>query len=391
MIKHTKIKDMNFSEYRNGFRANVTVNGKRKTFYGKTKNEIRQKYQEYLEDAENSIDVPMSNFSLNEYIEYWLVNFKLKTIEPSSYDKLERTYKNQIKNTLGTKPMTAITTQDIQDLINLYASPDSGEGLARSGLKKILQLLNQCYNNAIKENKIVDNPCNNVYIPKEMFIKAKTKEQFSLSDIELEMFKKACLKRTSKGNYKYFDGLYLLLLLNTGMRAGELLALNWSDINFKNKTIYINKIVQNKVVDRTQKDYKRVDRIKKGSKTLAGERFIPMNDNTVSYLYEIKRLHDFYEIKTDFVCATSVGTRQTHRNLLRSLKTVIKNYSDIIPQQTSLHTLRHSFGSKLIRSNVDISIVSKLLGHSNITVTYNKYIHVLQEETVKAMSLVAII
>lgn len=394
MFKYTKIKDMTFSKHKNGgVRSNVTVNGKRRSFYGKTQNEVRLKYQEYLKQMENSVEIaPISKIVLNDYIEYWLINFKLRTIEPSSYDKLERTYNNQIKNTIGNKIMGDITTKDIQELINMYASPkDKTKGLSKSSLKKILQLLNQCYKNAIKEMKIEKNPCDNVYIPNDLFIDVKTKEQFSLSDTALAEFKNIALRKTKNGNYKYFDGLYLLVLLNTGMRAGELLALEWNDVDFHNKTIHINKIVQNKIVDRTSKEHIRVDRIKNGSKTRAGNRYIPINESTISYLNEIKSQHKLYKIDTKYVCSTSVGTRQTHRNLLRSLKTIIEKSPKVIPQETSLHTLRHTFGSKLIRSKIDVSVVSKLMGHSNITVTYNKYIHVLQEETAKAMNLITVI
>ena len=75
--------------------------------------------------------------------------------------------------------------------------------------------------------------------------------------------------------------------------------------------------------------------------------------------------------------------------MLRSLYT-IRDKSDIIPDSVSLHTLRHTFGSTLIRNKVDVSVVSKLMGHANIMVTYNKYIHVINEEKAKAMELVEI-
>ena len=148
--------------------------------------------------------------------------------------------------------------------------------------------------------------------------------------------------------------------------------------------------MQNKIVDRTSDTNKRIDRIKNGAKTPSGTRFVPINDNTVYYFKEIQKNNSILGITSKYVCSTKTGSRQTHRNLLRSLYT-IRDQSNIIPKNTSLHTLRHTFGSKLIRSKVDISVVSKLMGHANITITYNKYIHVINEETAKAIDLVEII
>jgi integrase len=395
VFKATKARDMTFYLRDNGtYQSKVTVNGERKTFYGKTKNEVRLKYQEYLKDVSaNSNTHNKCDLTLNAYIEYWLETYKLKTIEPSSYDKLERTYQNQIKNTIGNIRLNEVTTKEIQDLINNYASPKNSttKPLAKSGLKKVQQLLNQCYKKALQEKKISTNPCEGVYIPKDIFIDVATKQQFSLSDSQMMELKDIALTKSKYGEgYKYRDGLVLLIMLNTGLRAGEMLALEWTDIDLENKTISVNKIVQNKIVDRTDEEHRRVDRVKNGSKTHSGHRVIPINHTTVGYFTEIQQNNALLGIKSKYVCSTRTGSRQTHRNLLRSLDTIQKK-SDSIPAETSLHTLRHTFGSKLIRSGIDVSVVSKLMGHANITVTYNKYIHVIQEETAKAMDLVEVV
>ena len=76
------------------------------------------------------------------------------------------------------------------------------------------------------------------------------------------------------------------------------------------------------------------------------------------------------------------------RNLQRSLDRIIKSAK--IPEKISLHTLRHTFGSALIRQGVGVEVVSKLMGHANITITYKKYIHVLQEQQAMAMKSVIV-
>lgn len=208
----------------------------------------------------------------------------------------------------------------------------------------------------------------------------------------MQELKRICLVKTKCSNYqdyKYHDGLVLLIILNTGLRSGEMLALEWEDVDLDNKVIKVNKIVQSKIVDRSNDDHKRVDRVKSGSKTFSGTRTVPINNSTVQYFKEIQKRNLFMGIQSKYVCCTTKGTRQTHRNLLRSLYT-IRDKSDIIPDSVSLHTLRHTFGSTLIRNKVDVSVVSKLMGHANIMVTYNKYIHVINEEKAKAMELVEI-
>ena len=77
------------------------------------------------------------------------------------------------------------------------------------------------------------------------------------------------------------------------------------------------------------------------------------------------------------------------RNLSRSLEKLVERAG--LTKEISLHTLRHTFGSSLIRAGVGVEVVSRLMGHVNIMVTYNKYVHVIREQEAKAMTLVTII
>ena len=76
------------------------------------------------------------------------------------------------------------------------------------------------------------------------------------------------------------------------------------------------------------------------------------------------------------------------RNLQRSLDRLIKKTN--ITKRVTLHTLRHTFGSTLLRRGVGIEVISKLMGHANISITYNKYIHSIQEEEAKAMTMIRV-
>lgn len=374
----------------NRFEGRITVNGTRKSFYGTTKSEVKNKAKEYLQKIENGYREP-KKITLNDYISYWLTTYKLNKIEPSSYTRLYRVYECQIRNTIGNKMIGNITTSDIQKLIDNHANPnnDSVKPLAISGLKRILHLLRPCMEMAVTEGVICKNPCKNVNIPVESCIKTQTKKQTTLNDYEIMQFKKAAVaKYKTTGEYKSRDALVLLIMLNLGLRVGEMLALEWIDVDLDDKIININKTIQCNIKNFSGSGKAQYSRTKNATKTNAGMRVLPLNDDVVNYFLELKIYDENHKIISEYVCATSVGTRNTSRNLQRSLNRVLKNTD--INKKVTLHTLRHTFGSTMLRRGVSIEVVSELMGHANINITYTKYIHVIQEQKAKAMQMVKI-
>lgn len=382
MLKLLNIKERSDGRYE----GRVTVNGIRKSFYGTTKSEVKTKVKEYLMKVENGYKEP-KKIKLDDYAMYWLTEFKLNKIEPSSYTRLYRTYECLIKNDLGNKMIGDVTTKDIQHLIDNYANPSTdGKALALSGLKRILHFLRPCLNMAVKEEIIYKNPCDDVVLPKESCIEVETKRQFSLSDAELEEFRKAALsKYKSVDEYCSRDAFLLLIIVNLGLRVGEMLALKWDDVDFINRVVHIDKTVQSNIMnlDKKHGDNTTYNRIKNQPKTKSGIRVLKMNNDVLWYFDELQKYDKRNGLHSDYVCCTKAGTLVTSRNLQRSLDRILKKTQ--INKKVTLHTLRHTFGSTLIRHGVNISVVSKLMGHANITITYNKYIHTIQEEEAKAM------
>lgn len=133
---------------------------------------------------------------------------------------------------------------------------------------------------------------------------------------------------------------------------------------------------------------KTYSRIKKSTKTNCGVRILQLNDKVIWYLKELQAYDKRHNILSEYVSCTNVGTLNTARNLQRSLDRVVAKSN--IEKHITLHTLRHTFGSTLIRNKIGIEVVSKLMGHANITITYNKYIHAIQEEEAKAMNMIKV-
>lgn len=365
----------------------ISIDGVRKSLYGKTETEVRRKIRQYRSSIESGWKEP-KKIKFADYLYDYIKTFKYGVIKDSSYDRLETVYNCHIKDTIGKKQLGSITTKDIQNLINIRANPPDGceiKPLAKSGIKRIIDLLNPCLKYAVRKKHIQENPMDDVVIP--LNYKKSTVEQFSLNSEELEKLRIACCKKTEQGNYRYRFGLFFMLLVNTGLRPGELLALEWNDIDFENKIISITKTVETNVINRSGSGGKRKD-IVTTTKTINGVRFIPINDNIYFYLNEILEENKKYNIITDYVASSSTGTMARLRNLERTF-VIVRNNANI--QYCNPYTLRHTFGSILIEKGVEISVVSKLMGHSNTTITYNKYIHVLDKQKIKAMKLLDVV
>lgn len=387
------INEMDIRKREDGrLEGRLTIKGKRKSFYGKTKVDVKQKAKEYLNKIENGYIEP-KKIRLNDYIEYWLKTYKWNKIEPSSYNRLYVTYKNQIKETIGKKMIGSITTKDIQSLIDERANPtnQSIKPLALSGLKKIVHLLRPCLNKAVSEGIIGKNPCKDIVYPSVSCIAVLPKKQISLSDIEIEKFKTSALEQyKTTGEYKSRDAFVLLLILNLGLRVNEAVALTWNDFDLNNNIVYINKTVQEglkRYKDGIECDNtKRYSRVKQAAKTDAGTRILKLNDSSLYYISELKKYDERNGIKSQYLCCTRKGTVNNARNLQRSLDRIISRTD--ITSDISLHTLRHTFGSTLIRRGIGVEVVSKLMGHANITITYTKYIHVIKEQEAIAMQMI---
>ena len=389
IINNMTIKLRNDGRYE----GRLTNDSVRKSFYGKTKSEVKNKAKEYLMKIENGYKEP-KKIILNDYIEYWLKTYKWNKIEPSSYTRLYRVYDCQIKNSdIGIKQIGQIETKDIQKLIDDHANPQNKniKPLAMSGLKRLIQLLRPCLKMAVEEGIIYKNPCDNVILPKASCIQVETKTQFSLTPQELDLFQQtATSKYKTTNEYQSRDAFVLLLIVNLGLRVGEALALEWEDIDFNNNIIYINKTVHSNIenFNNAHGNNKTYNRIKKSTKTSAGVRTLQLNNAVIEYLNELKLYDKRNNINSQYIACTNVGTLNTSRNLQRSLDRLVRNSG--IDRHVTLHTLRHTFGSTLLRNGINIEVISKLMGHANITVTYNKYIHAIKEEEAKAMNMIKV-
>ncbi len=361
------------------YEGRITFNRVTKYTYGKTEFECEKKLRAIIRELKKELNP--DGFTIYDYCLYYLKN-KQYVIEVSTYNRIECIIETQIKDSvIANQRLGNIRSDELQRFFNSLAIDEVKE-YSYGTIKIIYTFIAGVFSYAIKNGNIRFNPMLIVRLPKERYCKCKRKETFSLTPEQIKKFKAACLiKNKTNDSYRYRYGIILLLLLNTGIRIGEMLALEWNDIDFDNKIIRINKSMQYNV--KVEEVEKRQIYIKE-PKTKRSIRVIPINNEIKFILDEIVKMNERNDIVTSFVCSDENGNYSRARSLQRSMKMIIAN-TDL--PDIWIHLLRHTFGSELLRKGVDITIVSRLMGHSNTTTTYNIYIHVLDEEFVKAMDL----
>lgn len=313
---------------------------------------------------------------LSDFLTGYIFNVKKNVLKPSSFDREVRTG-NLINKYIGNYTFEQLSTQFIQtELINKLKD----DNYSYSTIHKVYVLLNECLQYAVDTDKLEKNPCRLVkQPPKKMF---KKKEIRWLSEDEIKLFKEQAVCKYKTGNDRYIYGLPISLIIYTGLRCGELAALKWSDIDFENKKIYVRKnIVTIYDYEDTERKTRKVN-LQASTKTSDG-RTIPLIKSAEDILNSIKS--KYQEINPDgFIINNS--DKMVHVDTLSDSYTNIAKTAGI-ENPLGIHTLRHTFASLLIKKGVDIKIVSDILGHKDVSFTYNIYVHILEEQKTQAMSL----
>ena len=123
----------------------------------------------------------------------------------------------------------------------------------------------------------------------------------------------------------------------------------------------------------------------KGTKTVSGNRIVPLNEKAVHALRSLQQIYRMLGVRNDLVLVSRNGKVLSNAQLRRVLDRVLRKAN--IDKPFTLHQLRHTFATRTLKAGVPISVVSKWLGHANISTTNNTYIHVLCSEEKDAAEL----
>lgn len=350
---------------------------KRKCFSGTTKQEANKKITAYIAEFENQVEA--SNESkklLKDSIQNWLEIFKFPTVEQTTYDRCECTAKNQVYPILGDKVVGDIVAADIKNMLNHWMN----KGLSFSTVKKAYVLLNEYFRTMHLEEMISKNPMDNVeMIKKANFLSAQGKECLPECEMITVFTKEEIEKlKTEITKTKYTQAAAYILMLNTGIRTGEMLGVLNSDIDLDKKTMSIRQAVKTIEKREGTKALSKKD-IKVGkTKSATSKRIIPLNKMAIDMIIALRQERYFGE-NTPLVCDENGGYTKPY-SFRNRYYTILKNAGI---ETKGLHSLRHTFATNLVNGikQADGSIkslspkqVADILGHTTSQITEMYYV-----------------
>ena len=357
---------------------------KRKSFSGTTKQEVNKKMTAYIEDFNNQTTTSIeANKTLKESMTNWLQVFKFPSVERTTYDRYECTAENQIYPLIGNKIVGNITAADIKKVLNHWMT----EGYAYTTVKKVHIILGDYFKHLTQEELIARNPMNAApMIKKSNFYAIQEKEDLPTSETitiftaeEIEKLKLEASKAYATGKKLYRQAGAYILMLNTGLRAGEMLGVLNGDIDLERRVLHLQRGV--KVINKRD-GVELLDgstEIKVGKlKSATSKRDIPLNDVAIKMIEELRK--EFYFGEDSPLICDEHGNFTNPERFRRRYHRLLDGAGI---QSKGLHSLRHTFATNLVNGvkqpdgtikALTVKQVADLLGHSTTQVTEMYYV-----------------
>nr|WP_302600230.1 site-specific integrase [uncultured Cellulosilyticum sp.] len=341
--------------------------GKRKVFYGRSEREVKAKIKEYENDLFNHGTIlEKTKILLQDYVKDYILKSLNQRVSSSTVERYMSLYYSHIENSpLGKKYIHEIKLQDIEKFFKEKTK------LSKSSMSLLSLLLKQTFRYAISNNIIRINPCTDFVLPKS---EKEKKEIKILTLAEQDRFLKSAQES------RYF--LLYFFTLCTGLRAGEVMALRWENIDLKNKVLKVRESARLVRIYDDKGNASDVVEIKE-PKTKESIRDIPLGEQLVMFLEEHKNIST-----SNYVFTNMKNEMLTHDTLDKSLKVICnkakigepiqrRRHNKDVLEYTGItfHCLRHTFATRLIENGIDVKTVSQLLGHSKTEITINRYVH----------------
>lgn len=327
--------------------------------------------EKYLDTCLHSNKTTMT---VDDWFNFWIDNYKKGIVRYNTEKNYRNRYQNSIKSKIGNMSLNEVRHLDCQNIINKMFENCT---YSRGTIELTAITLHAIFKGAVENELIIKNPANNLKLREEIEIQEKRVLTVSEERILLEYCKNSLY-------YNMFS-----IILETGLRCGEAGGLQWSDIDFENKCLKVERALHY----RGDKNEFAIGAVK----TKQSKRKIPLTDKTIACLENqrtlIKKMsyknpkwdNDWDGLVFRSKNGKPIGNGALNTSLARIVKNINKdrivldddNYQEF--KTCTVHSLRHTFATRCIEKGVQPKTLQKMLGHSTIQVTMDLYVHVTDE------------
>ena len=329
---------------------------------GKTQKEVAQKLKAATAAIDEGTYTAPSKMTVAQWLDIWTAEY-LGGVKPRTVESYRIIIKNHLKPKLGAIRLDALTGHTIQTFYNkLSSTSDDQTALSVKTVKNIHGVLHKAMQQAVANGYLRFNPTSSCVLPRVV-----KKELKPLDEVQIAAFLKAI-----QGHR--FQQLYLVTLF-TGMREGEVLGLQWGDVDLTNGRITVNKQLQKAVGNKGA--YYLVSTKNGKARLITVAPFVASTLRQVrrNQLENKLRYGECY-LQSDFVFTDELGNHLKPKAVYDAFKKVAE---EIGTPETRFHDLRHSYAVAAIKSGDDIKTVQENLGHATASFTLDIYGHVTDQ------------
>ena len=349
-------------------------NGKRreKNFQKKTEAQEWLNEQRYLDNRLDSGDM-----TVNEWYEFWINNYKEGVVKDNTVRNYRQRYQFNIKKEIGSMNLRDVKQSHCQLILNDMAK----DGRYSYGTMELTQItMHAIFKGALENDYILKNPAEGLKIKK---IDCDEDGKRVLTREEQKVFKEYA-------HGKLYYNAYALVL-ETGLRCGEVGGLMWDDVDFDKKCLYVRRTLL--------QDYKKDGFYFGSPKSKSSKRIVPLTDEAIKILNDQMVLQNKLKIRSkdwnhnwDGLVFTTINGYPVGQSTFRTMMIRIVNNINLDRKASStdgkyevfehcyMHSLRHTFATRCIENGVQPKTLQKILGHSTIGVTMDLYVHVTDEQ-----------
>lgn len=322
--------------------------------------ECRKWYaDERFQDEHSGINVS-GDMTVTAWFNYWIENIKGDSIRPNTRRNYKERFEHNIKYCIGNMLLSNVKPMHCQNVLNQMKDDYKTSTIYQTRITMYCMFLDAVENDMILKNPVTKAVKYNI-----------GKEPKKVRALTINEQKKFLEVAEKSSNYNQFT-----FILQTGLRTGELIGLKWTDVDWEKRVIHIQRSMEYRYS---------VGEWRIGEpKSRSGYRDVPLTEEAMTILKKQKeKLKSIKVINMQFkdfvfLCRKGEPTKNSAYDTAL-LKLCDKAGID----RFSMHVLRHTFATRCIEAGMRPKTLQIILGHSNVGITMNLYVHVTEDEKVK--------